>query len=565
MMIHACDYICRTDGKNGTPAIAAAVEALHDGDTLCLDGGRYDLYPEGALIRSYYISNNDSGKKPIAFPLIGKRNVTVDGGGAELMFHGDILPFAVDGSEGVTLENFSVDYPCPVYAQAEIIEADSEKTVLRFDGEQFFCRVERGRFCFYHEEDGWEDIVERALTLEFDRDTRAPSAFKPAYFPYCGEPCDHGFLGGMFRDVTLEELEPNVIAMHGNIGFVHTVGNYVVMTHSTREYPGIFVTGSKNVTIESVTLYHTTAMGVIAQLSGNITLDGVRAEVREGSGRLLSVNADATHFVNCRGFIHMKNCKFVRMMDDACNIHGIYSLVKELRSDGTLLLGFGHHQQKGIQLYRPGDLVSVIDSETMEEKVRANVLRAVLTSPDCIELTLDRPVGEPGAHWVAENLSTAPDVVISDCESGFNRPRGFLISSAGKVLVERCKFYNMNCGIQLGGEMKDWYESGAVTDVTVRDCDFANSAYAGGNAVSISPKLRCEAPRDFFHGRIAIENNTFTQSAKRIMNATLTRELTFRGNRFHADETLPKRPANGESGVRITNCGKIDYEDVLDV
>ena len=141
-------------------------------------------------------------------------------------------------------------------------------------------------------------------------------------------------------------------------------------------------------------------------------------------------------------------------------------------------------------------------------------------------------------------------------------PRGFLLSSGGKTLVERCKFYNMNCGIQIGGEMRDWYESGAVSDVTIRDCDFTNSAYAGGTAIDISPKLYEKNPRDFFHGRIIIENNRFVQSSRRIMRANLARELIFKGNSFMLDESLPYHAPNGETGVNVTNCGKIDVEDV---
>ena len=67
-------------------------------------------------------------------------------------------------------------------------------------------------------------------------------------------------------------------------------------------------------------------MGIVGQLSENITLDGITAEPREGGKRLLSTNADATHFINCRGKIEVARCKFVQMMDDASNVHGIYNI-----------------------------------------------------------------------------------------------------------------------------------------------------------------------------------------------------------------------------------------------
>lgn len=560
MTLYIKDFI--KDDANATPAFVEAIDALADGDTLLLDGGIYHLYPEGAYLKEYYISNNDCGQKPIALPLIDKRNVTVDGGGAELIFHGKMNPIVIADSENITVKGISIDYHTPLYAQAKIMEANKEGILLQFDGKDFHCRVQNGNFCFYSPDDGWDWEVESALSLEFDEQGH-PSAYSPPYFPYTGKPKDHGFLGGMYQDVQLDEKGENLIMMHCHTGELHTVGNHFIMTYATREYPGIFVNESKDVTLDDIKLYHTASMGVIAQLTENITLNKIIAEPREGSGRLLTVSADATHFVNCRGKITQTNCKYIQMMDDAANIHGIYHLYESKNADGSLKLGFGHFQQKGIQTYKVGDIAAVIDSETNEIKAKGAVLEAELISPDEVRLVLDCDVPMPGAHYVVENLTTAPDVYFADCESGYNRPRGFLISSSGKVIVERCKFYNMNQGIQLAGEMRDWYESGCVRDVTVRDCDFRNSAYAGGVAIYCRPILRCETT--VFNGRVVIENNTFTQAEKRICAIDRCEEVVFRGNRFKQDLSLPRKHPHGESGISFEMCDKVVYEKLIEI
>ena len=544
---------------NATPAFVAAAHALSDGDTLTLDGATYHLYPDGACLKEYYISNNDCGLKPIALPLFGKKHITVDGGGAELIFHGKMIPVVIDGSEDITIKNLSIDYHTPFYAQADILEVDRESILLGFDGVSFNCRVQNGNFCFYSPDDGWEWEVEQGLSLEFDENGH-PSATTPPYFPYTGNPMDHGFLGGMFHTARLVEEGKNRIRMYADTACLHHAGCYFIMTFSSREFPGIFVNDSKDVTLTDLRLYHTAAMGVIAQTTENIRLERVVAEPREGSGRLLSVNADATHFVNCRGNVTQIGCKYVQMMDDAANIHGIYHLYHGLNPDGSLRLGFGHFQQKGMQTYRVGDEVVVIDSETNTIRARGRVLEAELISPDEVRLLLDCPVPMPGAHDVIENLSTAPDVLFRDCESGYNRPRGFLISSSGKVLVENCRFYNMEQGVQLSGEMRDWYESGHVEDVTIRGCDFNGSAYAYGVAIVCRPVLRCTDTT--FNGRVVIENNTFTQSSRRICAVERTREVVFKGNRFVPDETLPAKPAYGEGGVSFDKCEWVEAEDV---
>ena len=269
MVLHIKDFI--RDEKNATPAFVEAIGAMGDGDILCLDGGKYNLRPEGAFIKTYYMSNNDGGVKPIVMPIIGKKNVTVDGGGATLVFNGETLPVVIDESENVCLKGFSIDYAVPMYAQAEIVEASDNRTVLKFDGKQFFCRVdEDGNWCFYSPKDGWEYHRTDALSLQFDPDGK-PSSHSRPYFPYSGKPKDHGFLRGMFLDVRLEELGENLIAMNADFkGFntQHKVGSSFIMTYAGREFPGIFLNGSKDVRVEDVTLYQTISMGIIAQTKG---------------------------------------------------------------------------------------------------------------------------------------------------------------------------------------------------------------------------------------------------------------------------------------------------------
>lgn len=562
MIIRLSDYMKET--TDAAAAIRSALEKMSEGDTLELCKERLDIFPEKAEVRSYFISNNDPGEKPIAFPIVGKKGITIDGGGAELVFHGRILPFVIDSSSDITVKNISIDYSSVWYSQAEIIEADRHKTVLKFSKDTP-CRVEDGKFCF--EVYGGEDILDEVFAVEFELDEKGsprPSSCKPPYFPYSGEKKDHGFLSGMYRDVMLEGRGRNEVIMHGNLGFVHTVGNNIVMLHSSREFPGIFINESKDVRLEGINIYYTSGMGVIGQLSENITLDRVKAEPRKGSGRMISVNADATHFVNCRGKITMTGCKFVSMNDDACNIHGIYLICDSNETPETIICTFGHYQQRGINICRVGDRVAIIDKKTSSTVCTRLVVASELISPEKLRLTLDRAV-ELGEDYLVENLSTAPEIYISDCESGNNRPRGFLLSSAGKTVIERCKFYNMHCGIQIGGEMRDWYESGAVTDVTISDCDFENSAYAGGTAISIAPKLYERVPRDLFHGRILIQYNRFTQSSKRFLHAELVRELIVRENRFRLDKSLPLHNAAGENGMYITNCGKVSVEEIREL
>ncbi len=546
-------------GMSATEAAVYACTTLAEGDTLCLGGGRIEFYPQGAFKRFYCISNNDQGEKAIVFPLLGKKNVTVDGNGADLVFCGALIPFVVDGSCGVTVKNLSVDYEHPSYCQADIVESDENRVLLRFS-EEFPCRVEGGQFIYCGPEG---DVPsEEALCQQFDGETGAPK--RGGYFYYTGAPKDHGFLRGMYRDVTLHQMGENLIEMRGAFGFAHTIGDAWVCTFGGRDCPGFFVNESKDTRLDGIKLYHTLAMGVIAQLSENITLNAVTADFRENTHRVLTVKADATHFVNCRGKISMTKCKFVSMMDDACNIHGIYLPQLKRLSDHTFEGAFGHYQQEGIRIFREGDEVRIIDSEDQRIVFDGTVVSCQLDGHKILRVTVAEQLPEIAESCVAENISTAPEIYIADTECGNNRPRGFLLSSAGKTLVERCKFYNMYAGIHVGGEMLDWYESGAVRDVTVRDCDFDNSAYAGGESILIRPKIKNPEACQNFHGRVVIENNRFRMHEKRFLSVESVAELVFRGNSYVQDSTLFSYPVGYENGANIERCGQVDFEKVTE-
>lgn len=43
---------------------------------------------------------------------------------------------------------------------------------------------------------------------------------------------------------------------------------------------------------------------------------------------MISITADATHYVNCGGYIRMIDCTFENQKDDATNIHGLYMAVE---------------------------------------------------------------------------------------------------------------------------------------------------------------------------------------------------------------------------------------------
>lgn len=562
-VIKLSDYINKEE-KGLSGAVNRALAASQKGDTLLLGGGELHFYKDGTVETYYCVSNNDKGVKKIVFALQGKEGLTIDGEGAELIFHGEILPFAVDSCSGITVKNINIDYASPMYVQAEICNASEGYYELQFDGEEFKYRVRDGKIWIYNDEDEWEEEFRHSLTIEMDGKRKCPVAYQKEYITETEEGMDHGFLSRLFHHMSYQDLGNNRLAVKGDAGYVYQNGNYWIGTfHYIRRNPGIFVTDSKDVTLEQINLYHALAMGVIVQTSENITLERVNTRVREGSKRFLSVCADSTHFVNCRGKIKLTDCVFTNMLDDALNIHGIYHKLLRKEGGNKLYGGVGHFQQVGILSYKPGDTIGLVDVNTGEKVAEYTVKKAELLSEDEILIETEEQLAEIGEGFVIENLSANPEIEILGCESGNNRPRGFLLSSPKKTLVEDCTFYNMYSAISIGGGVGGWYESGCVKDVTIRGNHFINAAFTGGTAILIQPGFaNGEEVRHFSKG-IVIEDNTFEQAEKRILRAYGTDGLVFKGNHFVCNEALPHHEESDlEDGVLFKCCDDVVYEEM---
>ena len=107
--------------ENSVAQLQAAIEACKQkgAKVLSFSKGRYDIWPEGAVRKEFYISNTSTEKEcPSKIKTIGllfnkMRNLKVEGNGALLMFHGKMTTIVLDSCQDVTLEGLSVDFERP--------------------------------------------------------------------------------------------------------------------------------------------------------------------------------------------------------------------------------------------------------------------------------------------------------------------------------------------------------------------------------------------------------------------------------------------------------------------
>ena len=108
--IRMADYgIVPGTGQDLTPALnraLAAIKAAEGGGrnvTLSFEPGQYHFHDDEAARKTYYVSNHDQNHpKPTVFALEGWYGLTVEGNGAEFLFHGRLIPFALNGTTDCT-------------------------------------------------------------------------------------------------------------------------------------------------------------------------------------------------------------------------------------------------------------------------------------------------------------------------------------------------------------------------------------------------------------------------------------------------------------------------------
>jgi len=295
-----------------------------------------------------------------------------------------------------------------------------------------------------------------------------------------------------------------------------------------------------------VAIHHAGAMGVIAQYCENVSLLGVVVAPRRGSDRLFSVTVDATHFVNCRGLIHLQGCRFSHMMDDPCNVHGLNTRFSKRVDAHTAVFELVHDEQHGVPVAFPGDEVQLASNVTLLPYANLTVSAIKTVSDQLVEVTFEETLpDELDEGHVMENMSWTADLHVENCVSGPNRARGYLISTPGKVLLERNHITAAGAAVKISGDANFWFESGAVRDVTIRDNTIVDCCYGpvpwGSAMIDIDPEIAEPLSNPAaFHRNIRIEGNTFRTFDPSILYARSVDGLSFTNNTVELTDTYPE-------------------------
>lgn len=501
--------------------------------TILFSPGIYDIGPDQCQERTWFISNHDQDNpKRVFLPLEGLRGVAVEAAGAFFNLRGRIIPVGIWDSEAVTLTGLTVDYETPPLTQIDFTAVDTAAKTVTFRpiagtqtelvGTRLFFRGPD----FRHSPGG-------GILFEAD----GTIAYRTS---------DCGF--------NLGQVTANADGTFTAANCAHRAfkpGQHMALRGWARPAPGIVVSDSRRVTLASVTIHYADGMGVIAQSSEDLTLDRLRVVPNKNKGRAFSTQADATHFSGCKGRLISINGEYVGMMDDAINVHGTYLRVQRRVDDRTLECAYMHGQSYGFTWGGKGDAVTFVRARPMERIENSdNLLAAIepLDKPDVrqgakrFRLTFVHPLPaginpDQGALGI-ENLAWTPSVDFINNRVADNRARGALFSTPRPVRCEGNVFDHVSgSAILLCGDCNGWYETGACTDVLIRNNTFIDcltSPFQFTEAVvSICPEIpEPDKQRRPLHSNVRIEGNVFVGFDNPLVFAKSVDGLSVRGNTF---------------------------------
>lgn len=462
---------------------------LTKADTLHFEPGVYHFYGTYAGEYECNISNHSpNGRKKVIFPLIGYKNLKIEADGCLFIIHDFCIPFVIAESENITVSGPTIEAADVQSAQGTVVSADDETHTVRMDAADKWD-VNRGVLVFPY--DG--AYTECDNYILFDSEGKRVRGAG-----------DHGYY-----KILAQKLDENRIKVSNRFS-VPSAGQRIAYYGGERKSCVFFLRGSSDVILSNITVTRHTGMGVISQMCENVSLENF--SVTPKSGNVISTEADATHFVNCSGVISLKNCVFENMMDDALNVHGIFTQIIK-SSPGEMVVRYMHKEAKGIDIYRKGDVLSVSNKDSVLPIYTATVKEAETINSDTVKLQLEESIeAEPG--MIVENLTRQPKVYMGGCTIRNNRARGILLGTKGKIIIAENYFRTEDPAILFECDPKYWFESGSVSDVYIDGNVFDDCASGCGRAViEAVPRDKAEEGK-YFHGAIRIlENRVISNNA----------------------------------------------------
>ena len=524
--------------RNATVSVKEALKAAAALQTekeqqviLQFESSEYHFYAEEAFEGMFYPANNECGSKKVIFPLLGRRNLTIDGGGSRFVFCDRVTPFAIQNSENITLKNFTVDFSFPRYNWATVTAVDEEGISVAMDRQLFDYSVQDGNLlfgvgstklstrsrkisvkgihphrgtCFFYVGDIDIDINPAAPTVRVDaEEIRGQGNGKPA-----------GDIRFRYRE--------------GSFKPAYEAGDRLCLAYdNNRENFFTFAELSKKLTFENITIRRNGGMGIFGQLCSDIVIDGLCVAPEEGREEYFTTTADAMHFINCDGKMEIRNSRVEKAYDDALKAHGAYCIVQEICAPDQVMVGWGNAEQTGMIPFLAGDVAAVNDPEAGAETGRIKVAE-VMYNEERTEICLrfaEEIVGRIKTGDMLENPLRMPELLLEN-NTVLSCPHMRL--SAPVMTVRGNELGLLHADIHINDLFGFWCESGAVQQALIEE----NHFLATYDRTCIDIRSERSGALRKQHREITIRSNVFEMPQEKAIHAEACENLRVEGNRF---------------------------------
>ena len=512
-------------GTDAARALAALLRTLREtpGEkTLALEPGTYRINAADCESHRLVITNSVSPEEfapdetphvnAVPFYLGGVKDLTIEGNGAIFEITGRATNFAAEDCENLTVKQIEFRHTEPDMHEFRVLKTAGNTAEFAIDaGSRFEVTDGRMTFLVGDERVPADKQADRAFWIGLIR-PETPEKIERAGHP----------LKGAKHIERIDESSVRVV-YHGSAPFCPGECYYVFDVR--RQFAGIFLHRCKNVTLTGVRQRFNYGLALVLQCCDTAAVRDCAFAPEAGSPRKMASVADFIQACMCRGKLTFSGNRFDGAGDDCLNVHGVHLMIKKAE-ENRLTVRFMHPQTFGYNPIRPGDTLALIDPKTLLETARFTALASEMLN-DCELLLTLSDAADAAVGMAVENVSACPDVLFADNVMTRIITRGLLLTTRGRVTVERNRFVSTSMsGVLCSDDASSWFESGMCADVTVRDNLFES---VGAPPVLLLPENTVRAGP--VHRNIRIGNNRFLRYPEGpCVFAKSTDNLTVSGN-----------------------------------
>ena len=547
-----------------TPVLRAALESVTDDEIkIILEKGTYKFLPDYAVSRYSTVTNHGNGMKNVIFPLDNFKSVEIEGNGADLIFHGQVAPFQLYNNKKISIKDLTIDWDIPFTFLSEVVavnEKENWRDVKPASGSHHWKLVkDQIQFPLV---DGFS-FNELGSSMVWDK------AHKRVY---------HNTSGFKSRPTKVEKRPNGVLRIYEELKTMPPVGSLISSKGDRDKHryaPAFQVKDSSNVTINNVKVHHALGMGFLFERTTDINLLNSGVHLSDGSDRVISTIADASHFANCKGHVLIDNARFENMLDDGVNLRGTYVKVDKIIDENTLILELVHYEQLGYEFAAKNDAVWFIKQPSPARQETGIVKNVRVLNEKYTELTFnDNIPADLKAGDILENKTWYPTFTIRNSTIMDHRARNIVVKTPLKTVIENNYLSSMMASILFRGETFNWFEAGAVGDILIQNNTFEYNSYSAAEqaVMYITPKLGKTFDQTASYDKnIRFINNKISSHGGRIVWADRVDGLLIEGNEITRDidkpSLYPDAPVfdlvNSKNVIIKNNSYKGEYKQVI--